>query len=166
MVRAEPFPRTPPMTAEDSTARKAPVRSGYIPIPRKHRPSPAGFELLGELGRGGMGVVYKARQTALNRLVALKMILGGYYAHDADRLRFMAEAEAAASVKHPNVVQMYEFGYADEQPYFAMEYLDGGSLARLLGEFGPMPPAAAAQLVEQVARGVQAAHDVGLIHRD
>ncbi|HUR53607.1 MAG TPA: serine/threonine-protein kinase, partial [Gemmataceae bacterium] len=153
------------MTAEDSTARKAPVRSGYIPIPRSHRPSPTGFELLGELGRGGMGVVYKARQTALNRLVALKMILGGYYAHDADRLRFMAEAEAAASVKHPNVVQVYEFGYADEQPYFAMEYLDGGSLARRLAEFGPMP-AAAAQLVEQVARGVQAAHDVGLIHRD
>jgi tRNA A-37 threonylcarbamoyl transferase component Bud32 len=136
------------------------------PLPRNTRPSPAGFELLGELGRGGMGVVYKARQSALNRVVALKMVLGGHYAQDADRLRFMAEAEAVASVKHPNVVQVYEFGYSDEQPYFAMEYLDGGSLARRLSECGRMSPAAAARLVEQIAQGVQAAHDVGLIHRD
>ena len=150
------------MTTDDRTARRTPA----FPLPRNVRPSPAGFELLGELGRGGMGVVYKARQTALNRIVALKMVLGGHHANDADRVRFLAEAEAVASVKHPNVVQVYEFGYSDEQPYFAMEYLDGGSLARRLGEFGRMPAAAAAHLVEQISRGVQAAHEVGLIHRD
>ncbi|MBY0514900.1 MAG: serine/threonine-protein kinase [Gemmataceae bacterium] len=122
--------------------------------------------MLEELGRGGMGVVYKARQTTLNRVVALKMVLSGAHAQECDRLRFLAEAEAVAAVKHPNVVQVYEFGVSDNLPYFAMEYLDGGSLSALLGEHGRLPAGVAARVVEQVARGVQAAHDVGVIHRD
>jgi hypothetical protein len=136
-----------------------------FPLSPLQQPAP-GFELLDELGRGGMGVVYKARQTALNRIVALKMVVTGFYSSDVDRLRFLAEAEAVAAVKHPNVVQVYEFGHNAGLPYFAMEFLNGGSLAALLFEHGPMGPTGAARVVEQVARGVQAAHDVGVVHRD
>lgn len=113
-----------------------------------------------------MGVVYKARQSALNRIVALKMVLSGAHSQDSDRLRFLAEAEAVAAVRHPNVVQVFEFGVSDNLPYFAMEFLDRGSLAARLAERGRFAADTAAHIVEQVARGVQAAHDVGVIHRD
>jgi len=119
------------------------ARPRLVPLapPAPARPSAPGFDILGELGRGGMGVVYKARQTALNRVVALKMVLGGCYAGENDTLRFLAEAEAVAAVKHPNVVEVYEFGHAHGLPYFAMEYLAGGSLGRLLDACPrPTPP--------------------------
>jgi predicted Ser/Thr protein kinase len=125
-----------------------------------------GFVLEGELGRGGMGVVYRARQVPLNRPVALKMVLSGAHADPKDRARFLTEAEAVAAVRHPHVVQVFEFGEHDGRPYFAMEYLDGGSLAGLLRSRGKLSPAEAATLVEQCARGVQAAHDLGIVHRD
>ncbi|MDB5308381.1 MAG: hypothetical protein JWO38_2583 [Gemmataceae bacterium] len=134
--------------------------------PASPNPSAPGFEILEELGRGGMGVVYKARQIALNRVVALKMVLAGPRAQESDQLRFLAEAEAVAAVRHANVVEVFEFGHNGGVPYFAMELLEGGSLSRLLYERGPLPPGESAILVEQIARGLQAAHDVGVIHRD
>jgi serine/threonine protein kinase/formylglycine-generating enzyme required for sulfatase activity len=134
------------------------------------RPAPAGvgvpgYEILEELGRGGMGVVYKARQFRLNRIVALKMVLHGGHAGAEERVRFLAEAEAVAAVRHPGIVQVYDFGTHAGLPYFSMEFCEGGSLAaELLG--GPLPPREAARLVEQVARAIQAAHEKGIVHRD
>jgi DNA-binding beta-propeller fold protein YncE/tRNA A-37 threonylcarbamoyl transferase component Bud32 len=124
-----------------------------------------GYEVLEELGRGGMGVVYKARQTRLNRLVALKMILSGTHAGHEDRLRFLAEAEAVAAIKHPGVVEVYEFGTHDDRPYYALEFCEGGTLAdKLAGT--PLQGREAAQTVAELARAVQAAHDRGIVHRD
>jgi hypothetical protein len=124
-----------------------------------------GYEILGELGRGGMGVVYKARQLCLNRVVALKMILAGSHAGPGATARFLREAETVARLKHPNVVQVHEFGTHEGKPYFSLEYLEGGSLAdHLKGE--PQPPAQAAQMVQTLARAVQTAHEQGIVHRD
>src|SRR5215218_1823668 len=109
-----------------------------------------GYAILGEIGRGGMGVVYKAKQDGLNRLVALKMVLSGAHAGDAERQRFKTEVEAAAALQHPNIVQVYEVGEQDRHPYCALEYCPGGSIAdRLVG--GPLPPREAVRLVETVA---------------
>jgi tetratricopeptide (TPR) repeat protein/tRNA A-37 threonylcarbamoyl transferase component Bud32 len=124
-----------------------------------------GYEILGILGRGGMGVVYKARQTELNRLVALKMVLAGSHAGEQDLARFRNEAEAVARLQHPNIVQIFEIGEAEGRPFFSLEFVDGGSLAsRLRGT--PQPPRQAAQLVETVARAMHAAHLQGIVHRD
>jgi WD40 repeat protein len=124
-----------------------------------------GYEILGELGRGGMGVVYKARQTTLNRVVALKMILAGGHAGPKDRERFCREAEAVAALQHPHIVQIFEIGEHNGQPYLALELVDGGTLAdRLAGH--PWPFSDAAALVERLARTVQYAHDQGIVHRD
>jgi serine/threonine protein kinase/Tfp pilus assembly protein PilF len=133
--------------------------------PANPRPRVPGYEILSELGRGGMGVVYKARQVHLNRIVALKMILAGGHAATTDHVRFLAEAEAIAAVKHPGIVQVYDFGTLDGLPYFSLEFCEGGSLAGKLAE-NPLPPDEAARLVEQVARAVQAAHEKGIVHRD
>lgn len=123
------------------------------------------YEILQALGRGGMGVVYKARQTQLNRLVALKMLLGGHLASQEARLRFLIEAEIVARVRHPNIVQIYEVGTYQEQPFLALEFIDGGCLAdQLTGQ--PQPPRAAARLLETLARAIHAAHLQGIVHRD
>jgi len=123
-----------------------------------------GYEILGELGRGGMGVVYKARHLGLNRLVALKMIKGGHDGNE-ERLRFLAEAEAVAALQHVNVVQVFDYGEHNGLPFMALEYMDGGSLHAKLHE-GLPSPREAAWLVEHVARGIHAAHARGIIHRD
>src|SRR5579884_3765987 len=102
-----------------------------------------GYEVLGELGRGGMGVVYKARQARLNRLVALKMILAGAHAGSEERQRFLTEAEAVARLQHPNIVQIHEVGEADGHPFFSLEFCPGGSLEKKLAG-APQPPAAVA----------------------
>jgi WD40 repeat protein/tRNA A-37 threonylcarbamoyl transferase component Bud32 len=127
-------------------------------------PCVPGYEILGELGRGGMGVVYKARQLRLRRLVALKVIRTEQLAPDSLK-RFRAEARAVASLQHPNIVQIHEAGEQNGLPYLALEYVDGGSLADLLRGF-PLPPTEAARLVETLARAVHAAHQRGIIHRD
>jgi len=125
-----------------------------------------GFDLLEPLGEGGMGVVYKARQLGLKRIVALKMVLGGRRAASKELIRFLAEAEAVAAVKHANVVQVYEYGEHDGRPYLAMEYLPGGSLAERLKAQKRFDAKDAARLLTKLALGVQAAHEQGIVHRD
>jgi WD40 repeat protein len=127
-------------------------------------PAIPGYVVTRELGSGGMGVVYEARDTRLNRVVALK-VTRGPLADPRAVIRFRAEAEAVAAVRHPNVVQVYESGDAGGCPFMALEYLPGGTLAGRLGAPG-RTPAQAAALLAKVARGVAAAHDQGLVHRD
>jgi|GEM_PF-3592085 len=131
------------------------------------RPQPniPGYEVLSELGRGGMGVVYLARQAKLDRTVALKMILAGPHAGPAERARFVAEAQATARMHHPSIVQIHEVGEADGLPYFALEFVEGGSLAQKL-DGTPQPPKTAARLVELLAQAVAYAHERGIVHRD
>ncbi len=124
-----------------------------------------GYEFVRELGRGGMGVVYLARQTAAARLVAVKVIRSADHGTEGERARFRAEAEAAAALRHPGVAQVYEVGEHAGLPYFTLEYCDGGSLADKL-DGTPWPPRAAARLVEMIADAVQAAHAAGIVHRD
>jgi serine/threonine protein kinase len=129
-------------------------------------PKIPGYEILGELGRGGMGVVYKARQEKVNRLVALKMVLGSSCASPEARLRFLLEGEVLGRLQHPNIVQIYEVDTCEGQPYFALEYVEGGSLADLLKQHKSFAPQEAAALVETLARAVHFAHSNGVIHRD
>jgi cytochrome c peroxidase/tRNA A-37 threonylcarbamoyl transferase component Bud32 len=144
---------------------------GSLPMastaPRRARPIPAidGYDIEHELGRGGMGVVYKARHRKLDRLVALKMIIGGAAADDEYRHRFQIEVQAVARLQHPSIVQIFDVGEHDGQPYCAFEFLEGGTLA---GKFDgePLAPEDAARLVETLARGIHAAHQAGIIHRD
>ncbi len=133
--------------------------------PAPDLPAVPGYEVLGCLGHGGMGVVYKARQLRLNRLVALKMIAAGAHAGPERLARFQIEAEALASLQHPHIVQIYEVGECDKCPYIALEFVDGPSLdKRLAGT--PQPPRAAAELVETLARAMHSAHQRGIVHRD
>lgn len=134
-------------------------------------PEVAGHEILGVLGRGGMGVVYKARQVKLNRLVALKMILGGEHAGPEQFDRFLVEARAVARLQHPHIVQIHEIGewrggdMSTPLPYFSLEFVDGGSLDRKLGGV-PQPPRQAAEMVGILSRAMHAAHQQGIVHRD
>jgi WD40 repeat protein/tetratricopeptide (TPR) repeat protein/tRNA A-37 threonylcarbamoyl transferase component Bud32 len=123
------------------------------------------YEIESEIARGGMGVVYKARQVKLNRTVALKMILAGQFASDEDVQRFYSEAEAAAKLDHPGIVPIYEVDEFDGRHFFSMAFIDGQSLAQRTNQ-GPLPPREAAQLMKQVADAVHYAHLHGVIHRD
>jgi len=125
----------------------------------------AGYELLEEIGRGGMGIVYRARQLNLDREVAVKMILRGPLASGADRERFRVEAEATARLDHPNIVPVYEVGQSQQRPYFSMKFIRGRTLSSLLAE-RPLPPREAAQILAAVARGIHYAHQHGILHRD
>jgi tetratricopeptide (TPR) repeat protein/predicted Ser/Thr protein kinase len=124
-----------------------------------------GYEVVAELGRGGMGVVYKARQLSLDRWVALKMIRAGARADPEARARFRTEAEAVARVQHPNVVQIYEVGEHDGRPFLALEYVAGDALDRRPGG-AALPERDAARLVETLARAVHHTHRCGILHRD
>jgi formylglycine-generating enzyme required for sulfatase activity len=128
-------------------------------------PTVSGYEVLEELGRGGMGVVYKARQVKATRLVALKVVLGGNSASAADLARFRTEAEAVARLSHPNIVQVFEVGDQDGLPFFSMELCPGGSLAMKLNGT-PLSPREAAALVEVLAGAMHAAHGQNVVHRD
>jgi WD40 repeat protein/tRNA A-37 threonylcarbamoyl transferase component Bud32 len=125
----------------------------------------AGYEILGELSRGGMSVVYKARQLRPERTVALKMLLGGVFAEAERRARFLAEADAVARLRHPHIVQIHEVGYHHGLPFLSLEFMEGGSLAQHLGG-QPLPPREAASLLETLARAVHYAHSQGVVHRD
>jgi WD40 repeat protein/serine/threonine protein kinase len=134
-------------------------------------PAVPGYELMGELGRGGMGVVYQARQTALSRIVALKMILAGGHAGEEYLARFRTEAEAIARLQHPNIVQVFEVGEwragdgSPSMPFFSLEFCAGGSLDKKLAGT-PLPPQEAARLVQTLAGAMEAAHQAGVVHRD
>ncbi len=123
------------------------------------------FELLAELGRGGMGVVYRAHQVSLNRTVAVKMILRGELATPADLARFRAEAEAVARLEHPHIVRVYDVGELEGQPYFSMQYVEGVTLSQRLVD-GPLPPKEAADILVPVCRAIAHAHRQGVLHRD
>src|SRR5438128_7137193 len=123
------------------------------------------YELLEEIARGGMGVVYKARQLSLNRTVAVKMIIAGQFASRADVQRFRAEAEAAARLQHPNIVSIHEIGEYDAQPYFSMDYVAGQNLGELVGRT-PLPPRQAAKYLQTIAEAMHYAHEHGILHRD
>jgi WD40 repeat protein/serine/threonine protein kinase len=141
---------------------------GNVPAPPPAEapwPQIPGYAILGELGRGGAGVVYHARHRALGRPVAIKMLHPGLFPTEADRRRLRAEAEAVARLQHPNVVQLYEIGEAGGSPYLVLEYVAGGTLAsHLAGQ--PQPPREAAALLAALARAVHAAHLKRIIHRD
>ncbi len=154
----------PPKTAD-------PVGEATLGLPAAEGEPPrvpadfGSYELLEEIGRGGMGVVYKARQHGLDRIVAVKMILAGYLASAEHVRRFHDEARAAAQLRHPHIVHIHEVGQCHGQHYFAMEYIDGISLAERIAR-GRVELNTAVRLVEQVARAVQHLHDHGIVHRD
>jgi len=131
----------------------------------QEKPALVGYEILEEMGRGGMGVVYKARQISLNRLVAVKLIRDGALASDQDRTRFRIEAEAAARMAHPHIVQIYEAGEDQGRPYFAMELIEGGSLDQHLNG-QPLEPRYAAELLRSLALAIDHAHGQQIVHRD
>jgi len=146
--------------SQDETADATPDMDGP-PLPFAF----GDYELLEELGRGGMGIVYRARQVSLNREVAVKMILRGQLASAADRERFKAEAEATARLDHPAIVPVFEVGRVDGRPYFSMKYIQGQTLAQRLAD-GPMPPRDAARILAKVAEAIELAHRRGVLHRD
>jgi serine/threonine-protein kinase len=123
------------------------------------------YELLEEIGRGGMGVVYRARQLSLGRTVAVKMLLGGPWASSADLVRFRAEAEAAARLEHPHIVPVYEVGEHDGHAFFSMKYVAGQTLSQLLA-CGPLAPREAARILHLVTQAIDFAHRQGVLHRD
>jgi WD40 repeat protein len=123
------------------------------------------YEILREIARGGMGVVFQARQVSLNRPVALKMILAGQLANETDVKRFHTEAEAAANLDHPGIVQIYEVGQLEGQHYFSMGYVEGQSLSHRLAD-GPLPPRESSELIRRVSEAIEYAHQHGVIHRD
>ena len=153
----------------DTVSAGLPSAEATLPSPTPAADVPPavvpGYEILGELGRGGMGVVYKACHLALNRTVALKMLLSGAHAEPDDLLRFQVEVEAIAALRHPNIVHVYEVGKHDGLSYFALEYAEGGSLAQKLAA-GPLADNDAARLLETLAHAVSHAHDHGILHRD
>lgn len=151
----ELFPTSPDLGASPSATLRQDAAPPQIP----------GYEVQGELGHGGMGVVYKARHLRLQRTVALKMLLIDAHTELASRERFQREAEAVAALHHPNIVQVFDVGEVDGRPYFTMEFVEGGSLAEQIAGV-PQPARQAAALVATLADAVHAAHQSGIVHRD
>jgi WD40 repeat protein len=157
----------------DETPRPLPTLASAVTLPCQPAapaivdggPRVPGYEIEGEVGRGGMGIVYRARHRTLGRTVALKMMLAGAHAAEGDRARFRSEATAIARLNHPNIVQIHEVGEHGGIPYLALEFCDGGSLEQKL-RGTPLPPGEAARLIAALARGVATAHEKGVIHRD
>jgi serine/threonine protein kinase len=168
-MAARPKPESTTDTPAELEEPDEPTRMGDNDAPGRPRGltrvQVPGYEIVKELGRGGMGVVYQARQLGLNRMVALKMIIAGGLAGGVQRARFRAEAEAVAKLRHPNIVQIFDIGEHDGQPYFSLEFIDGGCLAEVLRKTPP-EPADAAKLMESMARAVHYAHNQDIVHRD
>jgi WD40 repeat protein len=156
---AEPVAPTP------GAADAATLALGEAPAPDTHVRYFGDYELLEEIARGGMGVVYRARQVSLNRVVALKLILAGELAGPTEVQRFRMEAKAAANLQHPHIVAIFEVGEHQGRHFFSMEYIEGPSLAQLVRE-NPLPPARAAGYVATIARAIHQAHQRGILHRD
>jgi WD40 repeat protein len=159
-----------PKKSSSTNGNGAHKRTLPEPVPLPVRPAAQcptfdGYEVLGVLGRGGMGIVYLARQLRLNRLCALKTILIGGHASDEAMARFLAEAEAVARLRHPNIVQIFHIADQDGVPYLELEHVEGGSLAGQL-DGTPRPALEAARLVQTLARAMHEAHRQGIIHRD
>ncbi len=156
----------PPTRAGDWTPHMAPTAPAAPAPPPAGTPIVEGYDLLGELGRGGMGVVYKARHRRLNRVVALKMLTAGAHAGSDLLRRFRREAEVVARLTHPNIVQIHEVGEIESHgPFLVLEYVEGGSLSQKLAR-APQPPRQAAAMVAVLARAVHFAHERGVLHRD
>jgi serine/threonine protein kinase len=160
-VQADPEPLTPlPAVGDHTTLTPLPVDPAAPDLPAL-----PGYELLGRLDEGGMGVVYRARQVNLQRIVAVKMIRGQGCRDEQLLARFRIEATAVARLDHPHIVRIHDFGEQDGQPYFAMEFVEGGSLAQKL-RGNPLPLEQAVPLVEALARAIHYAHEQKIIHRD
>ena len=155
----------PQVSTQDAPLTRIDDPSHTLPPPASLWPPVLGYEILGELGRGGMGVVYKARHKRLNRIVALKMILAQAHASLEQKVRFQLEAEAIARFQHPNIVQLYDVGEHDGLPFFSLEFCDGGALDKQLQK-KPTTARQAAELVETLARAMHYAHSRGVVHRD
>ena len=146
-------------------AKVASLRAAQATDAGRGLPQVPGYVILAELGRGGMGVVYKARQVNLNRICALKMILAGAHAGPEAAARFLSEAETVARLEHPAIVQIHHLGDHDGRPYLELEYVDGGSLDDR-SDGTPLPAGEAAELVEALARAIHYSHGLGVVHRD
>jgi hypothetical protein len=165
-----PATRPPSSQAQEQTppdpyATRPTIDDVVCPVALASQVSVPGYEIMGELGRGGMGVVYRARQIELKRVVALKMILAGGHAGEMALARFRREAEAIARLQHPNIVQIHEVGEHEGRPYFSLEFCGGGSLAKRIAG-SPLLPSEAATVVQILARAIHVAHQKGIVHRD
>ena len=157
-------PHNEPTVLTSTTAAARPQPAALAPAAEVRRFGD--YELLCEIARGGMGVVYRARQITLDRIVALKMILAGRLATEEDLSRFRTEAEAAGRLQHPHIVAVHDVGEIDGQHYFSMEFIEGSSLSQRLLKEGPLPSRSAARYVRLIARAVHHAHRQGILHRD
>ncbi len=160
-TRAEVTSASPPPSGSQAARTGSPRTQSSDPPTQI-----GGYRIISELGRGGLGVVYLANQVALQRNVALKVIRGGLNHHAAAIARFVREAYAAAQLTHHNVVQIYDLGQDRDINYFSMELVDGKNLAELVQETGKLPPRVAAGYILQAARGLEYAHNCGMVHRD
>ena len=155
----------PPTVAATESGAPGAAGGEQWPASENQRNRFGDYELLEEVAHGGMGVVFRARQVSLNRVVALKMILAGRLATEREVQRFRAEAEAVAKLRHPNIVAIHEVGVHEGQHYFSMDLVQGRNLASLVREH-PLPPATAARYVQAIAEAIHHAHQQGVIHRD
>jgi len=160
-----PLESTTRLAATTSSAPPADSSASTCSVAAEGLPEIPGYELLSEIGRGGVGVIYRARHRASGQLVALKMLSAASHASATDLVRFRAEAQAIGRVSHPHLVRIYEVGEHQGLPFFALEYMDRGSLAQALGN-APLPPRYAAELVAMLAQAVEVAHQAGILHRD